>query len=493
MCTWRVEVLVKAIFIRPPDTKQVVAETPRYEKFAGYYPPLGMMSVATCVNQLTDHDAGVIDAAILGLSGKGLARAIKRESPDIIGLSAVSFTLPDALHTAHLVKSVDPDVPVVMGGVQSDLFPEQTVGYPEIDYVVRGDGEVGFLRLLDYLEGKMPLEKVPGVMGKQRGKVVRGKPPKPLLDFDSLPSVDRTLTPFERYTSIFSERRPCTIVTTARGCPYNCSFCYLPLRFGTATYRASSPERMVEEVASCAELGIKEIIFYDDTFTADRKRILEFCRLMKGSDYDVTWDVRTRPDCVDRELLLAMRGVGLRRVQMGVESGSQASLDSVRKGISIRQCVEAFALVKELGFDSFGYFMVGFPGETKEMMEETIRFALRLDPDYANFTVLVPLPGSELWDRLRAQGQQHIIKAWESFAENPMPQFDAPTCNGLLSKGELMKMLDGAYKAFYLRPRFVLKEIGRVRSPQGFLIKSSTALRIAGLVMREFMDRAMQR
>lgn len=476
--------IVEILFVRPLNNQVILAETPRYEMaLHGHYPPLGLISIATCVNEWTEHTAKVLDGAVLGLDSHQLKVAIKREKPDVVGFSSISFSILDTLEAARIVKEIDADIPVVIGGPHAIQFPFQTASYENVDYVVVGDGEPGFTKLIEHLEGPPGLRNLPGVVGKEKGKIVVGKPPEIISDLDALPVSDRTLTPYEKYSSVFAQRKPGTIMNTIRGCPYRCSFCNSPLRFQTVPFRVRSPQMMMEEVRSCAELGIKEIIFYDDTFTLQRKRIMEFCTLMKDCNLDITWDIRTRADLIDRELLHKMEQLGLRRVQMGVESGTQAGLDSIRKDITLKEIEDGFRMVRDVGLHSFGYFILGLPGETKEMMMRTISFATQLDMDYASFTVFVPFPGSPIWDEILESGDTAVRDAWENFVASPTLDFDAPTYNEYHTKEELFEILDVAYRWFYLRPKFFFQELRRIRNPKDFMMKLGT---LAGSISSRF-------
>lgn len=436
------------------------------------------MSIATCINEGTEHTAKVLDAGVLNLRAHEMGGAIKRENPDVVGLSSNSFTILNTLEVARAVKDISQDIPVVVGGPHATLFPRQTVSYENIDYAVVGEGEMAFPKLLDHLEKPSGLQELPGVFGIEEGHVVAGRPPEMITDLDSLPVIDRTLTPYKKYYTLFAQRKPGTLAMTTAGCPYDCTFCYVPLKSTTAPFRFRSAKTMVEEVRSCAELGIKEIFFYDKVFTLQKKRILEFCRLLREEELDITWDIRTRPDLIDRELLHEMKQVGLRRLQMSGESGTQAVLDSTRKGLTLQKIKEGFSMVREAGLVSFGYFILGLPGETKDMMMETIRYSLELDPDYVGFEVFTPLPGSPLWGHLLERGETAVKEAWERFATCPVPGFDAPVCGGTLPPDDLAEILSLAYKSFYLRPRFVQREIARLRNPRVFLLKLGTVARI---------------
>lgn len=470
---------MKVLFIRPREEQIVLTETTRYETmFSESYtpPPWGLMSIATCVNAWTDHRAKVIDAAVLGMSDDDLRRAIRLERPDVVGLPAVSFTLLTTLRTARLVKEMG-DIPVVVGGIHADRFPHHLIRQEHVDYVMTGEGEISFMALLEHLEGRAALKDLPGIVGTEEGRVVTGKPVRWMENLDQLPFVDRTLTPYKRYSSPFAQRNPCTIATSSRGCTYNCSFCYLPLRTARQPFRTRSPRNMAEEMRLCADLGIREVFFYDDTFTLKRDRVLEFCRLLRNEDLDLTWDVRTRADCVDRELLREMRSAGLRRIQIGVESGTQAGLDSIQKGMALKQARDAFSMVRQEGLDSFAYFMIGLPGETKDMMMKTLDFALGLDVNYAVFSLFVPLPGSPAWNSSDADGNSALKAAWERYAAHPTPNFDVPIANGVYPKEELIAFIDYAYLRFYLRRRFILREAARIRTQQELRLKASALLR----------------
>lgn len=474
---------MRVLLVQPVIKAMYEGEVPLFaSKSHGALPPLGLISLATYLNWRTEHSAKVLDAAVLGLEGASLQSAVRKAHPDVVGLSPVTATLPDALETARLVKEADNGIRVVMGGSHATLFREMTARYEDVDAVVFGEGESAFPGLLNHFEGHAGPRKLRGAIRVDGGKSLIGPCPESVISLDSLPLPDRTLTPWKDYSSVFAERNPSTIMLSSKGCSFRCNFCAGQAAALPRMVRMRSGKLMAEEMASCAELGIKEVVFYDSLFTFGKRRIEEFCRELRERDLDVTWEIRTRPDLLDSDLLAQMKDVGLRTVRIGIESGTQEGLDSISKGFTLHQAEDGLRKIRRVGLTSVGYFMIGLPGETREMIEKTVELSIRIGVDYASYSVLVPYPGTPLWDQRLAAGDASLQRAWDSYLEHPSPAFDPPTCNGLYDKGELRQILYDAYKQFYLRSGFLAKEAARVHSWKGTLLKMRRTLRLLGLL-----------
>jgi radical SAM superfamily enzyme YgiQ (UPF0313 family) len=215
----------------------------------------------------------------------------------------------------------------------------------------------------------------------------------------------------------------------------------------------------------CVKVGIREFVFYDDTFTIDRKRVYGICEEIEKRKLDVFWSVRARVAGLDEKILMTMRKAGCIRIHFGVESGNEEILKVMKKGITLEEIRTAFKLAKKVGMTTLGYFMLGNPSETREQMMETIEFANTLNADYANFALTTPYPATELYQMGFEEG---IIEDdyWREFAKNPTEEF-APRFwggEGHLAEDELMEMLVYSYKSFYRRPRYMLNQLLQVRS-----------------------------
>jgi len=262
---------------------------------------------------------------------------------------------------------------------------------------------------------------------------------------------------------------------TSRGCPFQCLFCDRP-QLGKV-FRARSAKSIVDEMEECAKMGIQEIFIYDDTFGVDRQRVLDICKEIKKRGLSIAWDIRTRVNTVDREVLEALKKAKCQRIHYGVEAGTQKILNVLRKGITLKQVEDAFRITREVGIQTAGYFMIGSPTETKEDILQTIKFMKKIDPDYVHITITTPFPATDLY--LMAQRENVLTKdVWRDFAENPKPGFIPPIWEKNLLRAELLSLLKNAYRSFYFRPGYILKRIFQLKSPKDLFQKSLAALKL---------------
>ncbi|MDP2909512.1 MAG: radical SAM protein, partial [bacterium] len=301
-------------------------------------------------------------------------------------------------------------------------------------------------------------------------------PQKELIqNLDELPFPARHLVPFQKYSSVLAKKFPVTTMFTSRGCPYRCLFCDRP-HLGKF-FRARSASNVVDEFEKCVRMGIKEIFIYDDTFGVDRQRVLDICQGIIKRKIDISWDIRTRVNTVDEEILIALKNAGCQRIHYGVEAGTQRILNILRKGITLEMAEKAFRLTKKAGIQTAGYFIIGSPSETEEEILATINFAKKLNPDFVHFTILTPYPATDLY---RFGLETGVIKYdyWKEFAQTPSLDFSPPVWEEIFSKDELNKLLKKAYRSFYFRPGYVLKRLREVSSFKEFLAKAGMALKL---------------
>jgi len=249
---------------------------------------------------------------------------------------------------------------------------------------------------------------------------------------------------------------------TSRGCPYNCIFCSKPI-FGRKV-RSQSPQRIASEVEYLAEkFKVKEIAFYDDIFTLDKKRIAKLAEEFKQRNLSLPWTCETRVDLVTEELLKAMKEAGCYIIAYGIESGNQTILDNLRKKITIAQVTKAIKMTHDVGIQSIGYFMLGSPGETPATIRQTIDFANYLPLDFAQFSVTIPFPGTDLYNLYLKQGIGN--KNWDNFVYANLRSASAPVFEtASLSKGDLKKWSKTAYREFYLRFSYIWERLKQTRS-----------------------------
>ena len=267
---------------------------------------------------------------------------------------------------------------------------------------------------------------------------------------DSLPIPARDLVDMARYRpALFGYKRlPALTMVTSRGCPFSCGFCSKGV-FGSSL-RAQSPGRVLREMRHLAQSsGAREISFQDDTFTADRGRVRELCRLLEKSGLDLTWSCMTRVDQVDGELLGEMAGAGCVSIAFGIDGSSDRAFGRMKKGFAMAKAKDAVASARAAGIETRGYYILGYPGETLETMEEALRAAIDVGTDHVFFAFAHPFFGTDLYCEAREKGlldatDQELLDA----DDNSRPLIRVPGA----SREELMGFYKRAYLRYYLRP-----------------------------------------
>ena len=341
-------------------------------------PPLGLLSIGTICKQ-SGHNVLILDAALLGLDAKQVA--IHAQHADIVGITAMTPLVGEALSIAMAIKEFNAGIPIIIGGVHASLFPGEMQKTGLFNSVVAGEGEDIIINLLADIQS--PGSKL--------------KPIYKSTKFAEIPIPDYSLIDIGAYQPRFphAQRTPWVSVQTSRGCPYNCSFC--SNIFGHK-YRSMPPAQVIQMIEGLVnDYGIKDITFYDDEFTLNHNRIMELCSIISDRQFDLTWTCEARVDLVDVELLASMRRAGCRLIYFGIESGNQHILDKLNKCQALEDISRAVRLTHNTGMQAAGYFMLGCPDETRDSMKQTVDFSLELELEHAQFSVCCPLPGSELY------------------------------------------------------------------------------------------------
>lgn len=453
---------MKALLICPPTIQPIRSLTPEdLSKRSGNYPPLGLLYIAAFALKHTDWKIEFIDARAQDLSYDVLEEKIRQASPDVVAISTMSFNLLDAIESAKRAKKVNPEVIVCVGGPHPSIFPELTASIREIDYAILGEGEYVFGEFLRRIQEKRDLSDLTGLSFQKNGETVNTGRSDFIADLDDLPFPARELSDIQNYYSPLSHRRPITTMMSSRGCPYRCVFCDRP-HLGKK-FRMRSPNNVVDEMELCKEMGIEDIFFYDDTFTLNKNRVSEICDEIKRRKLEISWDIRTRVDAVNEEMLRELHESGCGRIHFGIESGSPEILKTLRKDIDLDQAIKVFRYAKKVGIETLAYFIVGNPDEKMHHIRQSIDFVKKLNPDYLNVAILTPFPATELYMKgLESGVLSHDY--WKDYAENPTPEFAAKYWNETFSDAELAEILSSFYKKFYLRPKYLLKSVLGIKS-----------------------------
>jgi len=468
---------MKIVLLNPPNDNRIYSEVPAHvgEEVCSL-PPLGLMYLEAYIHAKSEHKVKIIDTLSEKIGYDRLISVIAAEKPDLIGITGHSHNLVDMKRVSELIKKEDERIQVWWGGPHASAFPEESMTFREVDGVVAGEGEIAFCRVLDALEKRQPPLGIPGVIYRENGTVINNGPPCAIEELDSLPMPRREVLDYKKYYYVIGKEVTATSMVSSRGCPYQCTFCSTPGK----TFRARSPMNVVDEIEALARLGIREIYFVDDTFNVQRERALEICREIVGRKIDISWNIRARINLISEELIDSLIAAGCTRIQLGVETGSDEGLKVLKKGITIEDIRQVFAMLKKKKITSVAYFMIGCPHEKSEKdVLKTIDFACRLNPDYCLFGVFTPYPRTALYDEGVKRG---IIdeNAWKNFVLSPAREFKPQAWSEFMSYEDLYRLVDVAYKKFYFRPSQMMKKLGEVKSLPDLMRKLKAGLGILG-------------
>ena len=443
------------LFLNPPWHKK---SGNIWKSVSSCMPPFGLGILAALARE-SGFSVAIID---YNAERVGLDRAqeyLPSSAPKFIGITATTILIDSALELAKIAKKKYPDTKIIIGGVHATVMPKETLNHPEVDYILMGEGENSFLELL---AGKDP-RTIKGLGFKNNGEIILN-PPQPMIpDLNVFPIMAYDLLPMDKYYSApcSYKREPSLGMITSRGCPGRCTFCNGDL-FGSVI-RFRSAEKMLEEIKFLqGKYDVNDIVFYDDTFTSNRKRMKDFCRLLIENKIDLTWSCFSRVDTVDLEILREMKKAGCHQVMYGVESGDPQILSNINKKISLEKVRETVAATKKAGLEVRLAFMLGSPGETEETLKKTIKFAIDLDPDLVSFNITTPYPGTQMF--AWAEQQKCLInKNWPEY-DLARPVMTLPT----VDSKKILYYYKKAHRQFYFRPSYIIKKMIKMRSFNDF-------------------------
>jgi radical SAM superfamily enzyme YgiQ (UPF0313 family) len=439
------------ILINPPWFKK---KGNIWEKISSCMPPLGLAYIASFLEK-HNVEVKIIDAQAERITLTDIIQRMRSYNPLFIGITATTSIIDSGLEIARLCKETFPKSKIIMGGVHPTVMTEEVLNNQSVDFIVRGEGELTFL---DLVKGK-DLKSIRGISYKSEGKIYHNDNRPVIENLDSLPFPAYHLLPMHKYYPALGgyKRLPAISMITTRGCPGKCTFCYGDMLGGHIRHR--SAENMIEEIKFLkANYGIKEICFYDDTFTVFKNNVKQFCCLLIKEKVNISWSCFSRVDFIDEEILREMEEAGCHQIMYGIESADEGILKNINKRVSLEQANKATALTKKAKIDVRLTFMLGSPGETEETMQRTIRYAIKSDPDLIVFNITTPYPGTEMFKWAKEKGYLRTFD-WTKYdlatVVMELPTVDSRT---------IEKYYKNAHKKFYLRPVYIAKRIARVKS-----------------------------
>ncbi|MBN2421478.1 radical SAM protein [Candidatus Woesearchaeota archaeon] len=441
---------MKILLLHPSNQEvyqNIQQSVTKLDKKSAKTPPIGIMYLAAVLKQ-NNYDVEILDAEASNLNLQETLKEIRRINPDILGMTCTTPLYNAALIIAKDLRKDNKQMKIVLGGPHISALPYESVSNPEIDFIVKGEGEYSFLNLVKGIEKSKNEKNYDFSQLKGIGYLIDGKPfltpPQELIqNLDELPFPARELTDMDKYLKLYTGKKY-SLMVTSRGCPYQCIFCDSVITFGKRT-RFRSPDNVIAEIKELVEkYGITDITFSDDTFTLDKERTIEICKKIVENNLDIKFICSSRANTIDEERLEWLKKAGCIQITFGIESGDDNILRIIKKGITTDMARKAIALVKKYGIGTHASYMLGNPGETLETVRKTINFARELDTDYAQFSIATPFPGTEMWDMASKQGLIKI-KDFSKFTWYYSPTFETKELPGeLLIK--LQKEAYGLYK-----------------------------------------------
>ena len=453
---------ISLIFPRPPKEEGTFlgtvygAERYNEEKIEFYgFPPMGILSLATYLQDVGNYDVSILDQFAKGYSIKSTLEWIRREDPDILGFSTITTAgtgITSALIAKKAKEEINPNIKILFGNYHATFNDTRILNkYPYVDACIRGEGENTLLEIAEKFEKNRGFEDIKGVTYRNNGKIIRNDD-RPLIEnLDELPFPNRKLLGDTKYNSKVEGLEIAigkfTSAISSRGCAFQCSFCSSSMFWNK--WRPRSPQNIVEELLILESQGYKNFIWVDDNFTLSKKRLMELSTLVRKEKIDLKWMAEGRVTQSSRELLTAMKSMGCKIMSYGIESGSQRVLDWYNKKINLTQVHDAIKISKKVGFDIvIGNFILGAPIETREEIIETLNLSLKLDIDFPQFHVLGIIPGNWIWDQMVKKKRIDPEKSWEvGTAVLPIPL------------SEIMERIRATHRKFMLRPSYISRQM----------------------------------
>ena len=418
-------------------------------------PPLGLLYIGAVLEK-GGIDVEIVPADVLKMTWRDIGQKIRRDRPDIVGVTSTTENRFQSFDLVRLAKRAHPQALTVMGGPHASMAAEDALAHiPELDVVVRGEGEETTLDLCRALErGKDGdgLGQIAGISRRVSGQVVSNPPRPPIFELDGLPFPAFHLVPFEKYNFKIEVPGqgplPAVNIMTSRGCPFNCNFCATPINWGRAV-RTRSPQNVIREIeARIEKYGTRVIHFYDDTFNLSVKRMEDISNLILERRLPIFWQCEIRVDLMTKPLLAKMREAGLFYVSFGVEAGSERVRSQVvNKQVKLKDFQNVVAWSKELGIVPNAFFIFSHPTETWEEAQETIRLIEQYkDEVEASIAILHVYPGTPLEKTARESGLLPADFSWTKRHSSkiitlPAAQGDVPLFLDKLTWAQISELL----------------------------------------------------
>jgi radical SAM superfamily enzyme YgiQ (UPF0313 family) len=439
------------LLVNPPITLEE-----RYGSFASVgsqAPPLGLCYLAASARK-QGYGVGIIDAPALDMDINRTVDEIETSNAPLIGLTASTVSIFRASELAKAIKARGIQAPILIGGPHVSSLPQETLAeFSEFDIGVISEGEYTVPEIITCYRQKGKIEDIAGLVYRRGSEILLSAPRENIADLDSLPYPAWDLLPsipqYYKPSPHSYLKLPSTSLMSSRGCNGTCTFCARP--FMGEKYRAHSAEYTVGMVDHLVKTyGIRDIMFYDDNFLLDKKRVIKICESLLKKDYKISWSCLARPEITSDELFDLIKQAGCWQIAFGIESADQGILDTIKKKATVERIAEVIHKTNQAGIHSRGYFMIGCPGETEETIDKTTHFIQESGLKDFHVTFCTPMPGAELFGTAHKYGE--FSHDWKKLGF-----WDPVFIPKGMTKEQLIEHHRRMYRKFYLRPSIFLR------------------------------------
>lgn len=400
----------------------------------------------------------ISDCVVEEMNFNKLKKDIKDFNPNAIIINTSTPSIDNDLKTASLAKSVNPDILTVAIGIHPSEKPDECFEMDKnLDLIIRGEPEEAFKELFDILRDNGSYNKLKGISYKKDNKIIHNEYRPLMHDLDWLPFPAWHLINLKHYTLPFSDK-PFLLLGTARGCPHKCTFCFAKAYYGRGL-RLRSPKKIVDEIEYVKDkFGVDDLLMWTEAFTINNKYCIEICDEIINRKLKIKFVCNSRVDSVNLALLKKLKQAGCWMIGYGIESGNQKILDGTKKGITLEQSKKAVKLTKQVGIEVTAHTVVGLLGESPETVRETLKFIKEIDPEFAQFYCVVPMPWTEIYEEAKEKG--YIVSDDYHLYEQNFSVMHT----GKMSPEEVVKWREWLYRRFYMRPITVWRTMKRIRN-----------------------------
>jgi radical SAM superfamily enzyme YgiQ (UPF0313 family) len=446
---------VKVLFLRPVTPSAIILNL---------IPPIGIGYLAA-VSREAGYDVAFLDCILKKLDYESFEKELRRLMPDVVAVSAFSHDIPSARKTASVVKKVNPEIKVIVGGPHPSGMPQDTLNIlQDVDFAFKGEAERSIVKLLKFIENKEgDVREIRGLIWREGDKIRVNEQDFP-ENLDEIPYPAWDLMKPGDYPDapqgVIFRQSPVAPILITRGCPFRCTFCA-----GWTVTGRKIRSRSINNVKGEIELlynkyGVREIHILDDNFSMNIDFVKEFCKWLIETGWHISWCCPNglRCDTLDEETVRLMKRSGCYYISIGVESGSDRVLQDMKKGLSSDKIRAQVKMITDAGMDVNGFFILGYPGETEEDIRKTIDFSKELDLTRAAFYSYMPLPGTESYERLLE------LKEIRAIDFDKMTEMTVAYAPRGISREKLKQLQRKAHLEFYLRPKIMFKLLKEIKS-----------------------------